>query len=172
MISSSKVSLNYPILKRQFHPYWPWVLLMLFAGCATPNTPASDKSSPISGTKTGNELLSVAQSMIGTPYVYGGRSPKGFDCSGLVQYTHHLVGLDVPRTSREQRKRAHPVSYSRLSPGDLVFFRISWRNKSHVGIYAGKGRFIHAPSSGKQVSYASLKNPYWRNRLVGAGRFY
>jgi cell wall-associated NlpC family hydrolase len=170
MINISKVSLSDSISKRHSYPYWPLILFLLFAGCATPNIPVSDQAS--SDTKTGNTLLSVAKSMIGVPYLYGGTGPKGFDCSGLVHYAHHTVGLNVPRSSREQRKRSRPVPLSRLRPGDLLFFRLSWRNKSHVGIYAGKGRFIHAPSSGKRVSYASLENPYWFNRLVAAGRLY
>jgi cell wall-associated NlpC family hydrolase len=108
--------------------------------------------------------VAEARELLGTPYRYGGATPRGFDCSGLVYYTHRKVGLAVPRSTREQLERARPV--------DLVFFRLSWNKVSHVGIYAGNNRFIHAPTSGKWVSIASLENDYWEKRLVAAGRFY
>jgi cell wall-associated NlpC family hydrolase len=108
--------------------------------------------------------------MIGAPYRYGGTSPRGFDCSGLVYYAYRKVGMHTPRTTTEQYRQTKRVQVSHLQPGDLVFFRISQDKVSHVGIYAGDGRFIHAPSSGKSVAYASLHDPYWRVRLTGAGR--
>ncbi len=117
-------------------------------------------------------LLTVAMGQLGTPYRYGGRSPReGFDCSGLVQYTHRQAGIDVPRTARDQYKASRPVSRRQLRPGDLVFFRIDGRRVSHVGIYLGDGRFIHAPSSGRKVTTARLDDPYWRRHYTGAGRF-
>jgi cell wall-associated NlpC family hydrolase len=123
--------------------------------------------------ETGKALASIARSMLGVPYRWGGASRSGLDCSGLVQYAHLKLGIDVPRNSQDQLVQASPVHPAQLHPGDLVFFKISWRNKpSHVGMYTGDGRFIHAPSSGKPVSYASLQNPFWKDRLVAAGRFY
>lgn len=119
-----------------------------------------------------NQVLAIAKSLLGTPYRYGGASPDGFDCSGLVQYVYHKASMAVPRTAAEQSRRVHRVHLSELRSGDLVFFRLSGRKTSHVGIYAGDGRFIHAPSSGKLVSYASLEDRYWKERLVVAGRFY
>ena len=117
-------------------------------------------------------LLAVAMDQLGSPYRYGGRSPReGFDCSGLVQYTHRQAGIDVPRTARDQYKASRPVSRRQLRPGDLVFFRIDGRRISHVGIYLGDGRFIHAPSSGRKVTTARLDAPYWRRHYSGAGRF-
>lgn len=115
--------------------------------------------------------LAIAAGMVGSPYRYGGETPQGFDCSGLVYYAFRRAGIDVPRTTREQFDRAIPVDPSRLEPGDLLFFKLNRRKTSHVGIYAGDGRFVHAPSSGKEVSYASLDDPYWQRRLKGAGRF-
>jgi cell wall-associated NlpC family hydrolase len=108
--------------------------------------------------------------MIGAPYRYGGTSPRGFDCSGLVYYAYSKVGIDAPRSTAEQYRQARRIQVSQLQPGDLIFFKISGNRVSHVGIYAGNDRFIHSPSSGKSVAYASLKNPYWRARLAGAGR--
>lgn len=115
--------------------------------------------------------LDIAAGMLGAPYRYGGASPHGFDCSGLVYYAYRKAGIPVPRSTSAQLNYARPVPPSRLRPGDLLFFRLTSRPVSHVGIYAGDGRFIHAPSRGKRVSYASLDNPYWQQRIVAAGRF-
>lgn len=117
-------------------------------------------------------VVRTAQSMIGKPYRYGGTSPsKGFDCSGLVQYSHRVAGISVPRTTGQQHSGARPVSLSQLQPGDLLFFRIEGKT-GHVGIYLGEGRFVHAPSSGKHVSITTLDNSYWSKRLIGAGNYY
>ncbi len=116
-------------------------------------------------------VITAARRMLGAPYRYGGADPSGFDCSGLVAYAYRSVGIQVPRTSSEQFRQAQPVAPDKLLPGDLLFFRLSPPKISHVAIYDGSGRFIHAPSPGKQVGYASLDNPYWRDHLVGAGRF-
>ncbi len=94
------------------------------------------------------------------------------DCSGLVHYTYLKVGVTVPRTVEEQRRHAFPVSLNELQPGDLLFFRLDGRRISHVGIYLGGKRFIHAPRTGKHVSIAYLNDIYWNKRLAAAGRFY
>jgi cell wall-associated NlpC family hydrolase len=107
--------------------------------------------------------------MIGKPYRYGGSSPRGFDCSGLVQYAYSSAGLKVPRTSRDQYGAATPISLTDAEPGDLLFFRYD-QKISHVAIYLGDERFVHAPSSGKQVSVASLKNPHYQQHFVRVGR--
>ena len=109
--------------------------------------------------------------MLGVPYRYGGVDPSGFDCSGLMQYAFNQAGVKLPRTSRDIFRISQLISPKELQPGDLVFFAISSNKVSHVGIYADHNRFIHAPSSGKGVSYASLDNSYWRQRLVAVGRF-
>lgn len=120
---------------------------------------------------TRNQVVRVAGQMIGTPYRYGGSNRNGFDCSGLVQYTHRQVGIDVPRTTASQWAQAHIPDRRNLLPGDLLFFHIDAQKSQHVGIYEGDGVFIHAPSSGKRVSRASLDNPYWSNRLVASRTF-
>lgn len=119
---------------------------------------------------SGHPAVAVARSMIGAPYRYGGMTPQGFDCSGLVYYAYREVGIAAPRTTRGQLRSSRPVRFSDVRPGDLLFFRLSGRKVSHVGIYAGDGRFIHAPSTGKRVSYAEAGSPYWRSRLIRAGR--
>jgi cell wall-associated NlpC family hydrolase len=108
--------------------------------------------------------------MVGVPYRYGGASPAGFDCSGLVYYAHVKAGVVVPRTAAEQRRESRKVSKRQLRPGDLLFFDTSWRS-SHVGIYVGNGEFVHAPSSGKRVSRGYIKEGYFARRLEEAGRF-
>jgi cell wall-associated NlpC family hydrolase len=130
---------------------------------ANATTPAKTQSRPHRG-------LAIARDMIGMPYRYGGADPRGFDCSGLVYYSYRKAGIEVPRTAAEQYRKSKRVQAGPLQPGDLVFFTISRDKLSHVGIYAGNGRFIHAPSSGKSVVYASLHNPYWGVRLTGSGR--
>ena len=145
------------------------LLLTLLSACTTfqPTTPGG----PV-GTDPGRAVLEVAQSRIGAPYRYGGSGPDAFDCSGLVTYAHRQIGIAVPRTAAEQFDAATPVQRSELRPGDLVFFRLDSRNVSHVGIYAGDDRFVHAPQSGGHVRMASLDDDWYRRRYAGAGRFH
>ncbi len=116
-------------------------------------------------------VINTARSVLGTPYRYGGANTNGFDCSGLVNYAYQSVGITIPRSSKEQFRQSIRVSLHKLQAGDILFFRLNPPKISHVAIYDHDGRFIHSPSSGKQVSYASLNNPYWRKHLVAAGRF-
>jgi len=123
-------------------------------------------------TDPGYALLLAAQSRIGAPYEYGGNGPDAFDCSGLVSYAHRQIGVAVPRTAAQQFDAATPVKRSDLRPGDLVFFRLESRAVSHVGIYAGDGRFVHAPQRGGNVRMASLDEDYFRHSFAGGGRLY
>jgi cell wall-associated NlpC family hydrolase len=118
-----------------------------------------------------SEAVRVAKSRLGAPYRYGEEGPIAFDCSGLVHYAFQRVGIQVPRTVRQLRRRAYPVKGSRLQPGDLLFFRLGGK-VGHVAIYVGDDRFIHAPKTGERVSYAKLDDPFWERHLVGAGRFF
>ena len=120
----------------------------------------------------GERVAAIAVGLIGKPYRYGGATPRGFDCSGLVQYAHLRAGLAVPRTTRSQWRRATRVQTGTLARGDLVFFDVAGDGVSHVGIYVGAGRFVHAPSTGRAVTVTSLRSPYWHDRLRGAGRFH
>lgn len=110
--------------------------------------------------------------MIGTQYRWGGRDPKvGFDCSGLVAHAFEVAwGLELPRSAREQSQAGRPVRLAELRPGDLVFYNTRRRPFSHVGIYVGEGRFVHAPRSGARVRIESMKTSYWRSRFNGARR--
>jgi len=112
-----------------------------------------------------------ALEMKGVPYRYGGASPRqGFDCSGLVQYSYARAGARLPRTTRAQWRASDAVPLAQLRPGDLLFFHLEGKRNSHVALYLGGGRFVHAPSSGKHVSIATLAQPYWRRHLAGARR--
>lgn len=113
-----------------------------------------------------------AISLLGAPYKWGASGPNAFDCSGLVRFVHAQVGISVPRTAAEQFSAATPVDLDRIQPGDLLFFRIKGRRVSHVAIYAGDGRFIHAPQTGRPVEFRELEDEYYQKRLVGAGRLF
>lgn len=117
------------------------------------------------------EAVIQAVAQLGTPYRWGGESTeRGFDCSGLTQYAFKAADIDLPRTSAQQYRATRRIDRDALRPGDLVFFRLDGKRVNHVGIYVGGDRFIHAPSSGKTVSFASLDNPFWSRKYVGGGR--
>jgi murein DD-endopeptidase len=129
-------------------------------------------------TKPAKSLASVttiatkyALQMVGAPYRYGGSTPRGFDCSGLVHYSYARAGVTVPRTTRQQRKYSRPVARRNIRRGDLLFFNQSGKRSSHVGLYIGNNQFVHAPSTGKTVYVASLTSRYWRRYFIGARRF-
>ena len=125
---------------------------------------------PASGSRVQN-LLQHALALLGTPYRWGGAGTDGFDCSGLVGYVFHsALGIELPRVSREMATSGELISdRAQLSPGDLVFFGHRGR-VSHVGIYVGEGRFLHAPSTGKDVMVSSLNNGYWSGKYMQARR--
>jgi cell wall-associated NlpC family hydrolase len=118
------------------------------------------------------ELVMQAMGLIGIRYTFGGRSPDtGFDCSGLVRYVfNHVTGRSLPHTSYDMARMGTRVERSELEPGDLVFFNTRGRRNSHVGIYVGDGRFIHAPSAGGRVHIVSMADRYWVTRFDGARR--
>lgn len=128
---------------------------------------AKGGAAPASG--AGSRLVAQAAKYIGTRYVYGGTSPSGFDCSGLVQYACRNLGISVSRSARAQYSHGTAVSRSNLQPGDLVFFSRGG-GISHVAIYAGNGQVIHAPRSGRTVCYQSLSSLTGSLKYVGAKR--
>lgn len=120
--------------------------------------------------KTPENILKTANGQLGVPYRYGGTTPAGFDCSGFIQYVYRQNGISLPRTSYDQFRAGKSVSKSQLKVGDLVFFNTYGSGASHVGIYAGNSKFIHASTS-KGISYASINDPYyWGKRYIGARR--
>lgn len=118
------------------------------------------------------DLVFSALGFMGIPYVWGGSSPEtGFDCSGFVQYVfRQTVGMVLPRSSFDQIRQGIAVARDDLRPGDLVFFNTMRATASHVGIYIGDNRFIHAPRRGKTVEIAEFTNSYWQARFDGARR--
>ncbi len=121
------------------------------------------------GSASGSALVAQASKYIGTKYVYGGTSPSGFDCSGLVQYSLRKLGVSISRSSSSQYAYGTAVSKANLRPGDLVFFSRG-KGISHVAIYAGNGQVIHAPRTGKRVCYQSLASLSAYMKYVGAKR--
>ena len=119
-------------------------------------------------TKTqGAEIVSTAKTFMGVSYVFGGTTPAGFDCSGLLQYVFKMNGLSIPRLADEQYTIGKATNRSQLAVGDLVFFTTYTSGVSHCGIYVGDGKFLHASSS-RGVRIDSLDDDYWRPRFVGA----
>lgn len=119
------------------------------------------------------DVIFYSLSMVGINYRWGGNSPQtGFDCSGLVSHVfRQIAGLVLPRDSYAMARLGRSVDLNELKPGDLVFFNTMKRPFSHVGIYLGERRFIHAPSRGKSVQIADMTESYWVTRYNGARRF-
>ena len=119
----------------------------------------------------GQDIANKAKQYLGTPYVYGGASPSGFDCSGFVYYVLKTLGYPSYRMLVDQYKQGTYVSKANLQPGDVVFFANTYGSGlSHAGIYVGNGQFIHAPNSSRTVSYDTLTSGYWANHYYGARR--
>ena len=147
----------------------PLLLIAALAGCAgaperaeAPVARASDE--------TAHKAVAVAREMIGKPYRYAGDTPAGFDCSGLVRYSYGRAGIGMPRATQAQLQGTKLISVRSMRPGDLLFFDQEGKKASHVGIYLGDGRFIHAPSTGGRVRTDSLGADYWKKHFVEARR--
>ncbi len=117
----------------------------------------------------GEQAAVVAVRQLGVPYRYGGSTTNGFDCSGLVHYAYSKSGKSIPRTTAGQWRNLQPVGANRLRVGDILFFNIEGK-VSHVGLYLGGRRFIHAPSTGREVTIAELDSVYYRRAFVRGGR--
>ena len=138
----------------------------LFSGCVSAPPRPTGKYSAAAADKAADTALA----MVGRPYQYRGDSPDGFDCSGLVRYSYLSAGVDLPHGTGSLRQRTVPVLSRHMRRGDIVFFTQSGKKYSHVGIYLGDRRFVHAPSSGKRVRTESLDDPYWKKHFLGARR--
>lgn len=128
----------------------------------TPSASALRKVSP-------SAVIATAKKYIGVPYVWGGSTPNGFDCSGFVQYVFNAHGISLPRTSKQQYGVGTYVAKANLKAGDLVFFDTEGNGVSHLGIYIGNNQFIHASTS-KGVTITSISNTYWAPKYYGAKR--
>ena len=137
---------------------------------STGSTNSGTTSNP-TGTASGDKIVATAKKYLGTPYVWGGASPSGFDCSGFVYYVFRSNGYSISRTIATMYKQGTHVDKKDLQPGDIVIFQNTYKSGiSHVGIYVGDGMFIHSPSSGKVVSYADLYSDYYTSHYYGACR--
>jgi len=140
-----------------------------------PSAPAATRPSAAppqaSAPDVRTQIVRSAEAMLGAPYRYGGSTPRGFDCSGLVLYSYARAGVDgLPRSARDLEARSDTIRLTELRPADLLFFRLDGRKTKHVGIYTGNRQFIHAPSPGKRVERVSFDHVYWGQRLQRAGR--
>ncbi|WP_082162713.1 C40 family peptidase [Neisseria bacilliformis] len=124
------------------------------------------------GRREADELIGSAMGLLGVSYRFGGTSAStGFDCSGFMQHIFRkTMQVSLPRTAAAQAGMGSPVSRSELQPGDMVFFRTQRGRISHVGLYIGGNRFIHAPRTGKSIEITSLSNKYWNSRYALARR--
>ena len=119
---------------------------------------------------TGERAVALAKAQLGKPYQWGAAGPDRFDCSGLVQYVYSNLGVPLPRVASQQAGSGVHVDRKDLAPGDLVFFRLNGSRIDHVGIYVGKGRFIHAPNKRRPVQVDSLNDSWWRRKFKGGRR--
>ncbi|WP_029051486.1 MULTISPECIES: C40 family peptidase [Burkholderiaceae] len=152
---------------------------LLLAACAgspparhtssPPRTPGKPMIDPSAGLE---EISIQAMSLVGTPYRYGGNTPdSGFDCSGLVRYVvQRAASVNLPRTTEQMGQRGVSLDRSDVASGDLVFFNTTGRANSHVGIYVGQNRFVHAPATGGTVRLEDMGKSYWASRYNGARR--
>jgi len=139
------------------------IILIFFISCASLKESAQNKREVI---------VRYAKNFLNKKYRYGVQDPHyGFDCSGLVQYAYKEAGINIPRTAKEQYARSKKINKNELELGDLVFFSIENNEISHVGIYVGNNKFIHSPSSGKNVRIDELSNPYWEKVYAGCGTY-
>lgn len=114
----------------------------------------------------GMEIVELAKTFMGVPYVFGGTTPSGFDCSGFLQYVFKMYGINIPRLADEQYLLGESVKTSQLSVGDLVFFSTYLEGASHCGFYVGDGKFLHTSSS-RGVRIDSLNDSYWKPKFLG-----
>lgn len=120
--------------------------------------------------ETRHRIVLDALGQVGRPYRYGGSTPEGFDCSGLVQYVFAQSGIALPRTTREQHAAGAQIDVDDIEPGDLLFYRFESGKVDHVAIYLGDGAAIHAPARGRAVIVAAVDLPYWKKHFVDAVR--
>jgi cell wall-associated NlpC family hydrolase len=148
------------------------LLVLVLGACSSApyRAPTGAAGSTRPTAELSDQAADHAVKMVGKPYRYGGSSPAGFDCSGLVMYSYRQAGLALPHNTGKQRLAARPIEVAKLRRGDLLFFNQEGKKYGHVAIYVGGGKFVHAPSSGKSVRSDRLDSPYWSKHLSEARR--
>lgn len=118
-------------------------------------------------------VTDLARALVGTPYRYGGDTPRGFDCSGFIRYVYRkAANLTLPHSSRRLFAAGRAVPRGQEEPGDLIFYSTRGGGPTHVGVYLGQGRFVHAPGESDAVKIVDGTEPYWRARYLGARRVF
>jgi len=152
----------------------PSLLLILILSQSFYSCTSSNKTSwpyIFPGTKR-YSIVKTAEKYLGVRYVFGGSDPAGFDCSGYSSYVYKKNGLLLPHSAQQQFANGKRIGIKKAKPGDLVFFRTSGWKISHVAIYMGDFKFIHAPSRGKHVSFDDIRKEYWRKRYAGTVTYF
>lgn len=145
------------------------ISLSLLSGCVSFGARSPAESPETQALR--QNLVLEALGQIGRPYRYGGATPEGFDCSGLVQYVYAQAGIALPRTTREQYRAGRRIDLDEAEPGDLLFYRFGGGRKiDHVALYLGDGQALHAPARGRTVIVAGVAERYWMQRMAGAIR--
>jgi len=154
--------------------YTVFLCALFITACSSPVTHLERpqyQQGNTSESRSSPQLLNIALQQQGVAYRYGGNHPTtGFDCSGFIQFSYQRAGKAIPRTTRAQYQSSQIIPLGQIRPGDLLFYETEGRRPGHVAMYIGRGEMIHAPSSGKHVKITRLNNPYWRTRLLAAGR--
>ena len=169
------------MLRPALHLVLGFATLALLSACASPPTSAPPElrasgsvrpgPNPVHAPTPSRHAVRTALAMLGAPYRYGGSTPAGFDCSGLVVYSYAQAGVSgLPRTAAALEDASRPIDLEELEPGDLLFFQLRGRKTTHVGLYVGDRSFVHAPSSGGRVERVRFDHVYWGPRLHRAGR--
>ncbi len=148
-------------------------VLLALAGCGgppPPGVPTTPAEMWIAAPGTAARVAEDALGYVGTPYRRGGTDRRGIDCSGLVQRVYLDRGYPLPRTAEDLSRTGAPVTRDALAPGDILVFRTRGQKPTHVGVYVGDGKFVHAPGSGDEVRVSALDEGYFRERFLGGRR--
>ncbi len=148
------------------------LIVLLAAGCGEAPVRKQEAAPPQTGMR--DEVVLYALGLMGVDYRFGGKNPSsGLDCSGMVSYIYkNAVGMDLPHNASRIEKMARKIEPAALKPGDLVFFDTQHRHYSHVGIYIGNGRFVHAPGTDGKIKISNLSSGYFARRFDGAGTLF